>query len=225
MTRRLLISAAGLALAWLCHAEIRAADATKPAFKAGVATRVITPPEPMWMAGYGGRTKPAEGKRHDLFVKVLAVEDAQGGKLVLLTSDLVGIPRNLSDQVAEEIGRRTGLARERLMLTCSHTHCGPVVRDNLADMYPMSPEEAKKIGPYTEKLRGWMVEAIAAALADLKPARLAIGQGTARFAVNRREPTAKGVINGFNPSGSCASQRPSASCARSSLAMPAITRP
>src|SRR5919201_4899598 len=86
------------------------------AFKAGVAVRAITPPGPMWMAGYANRTRPAEGKVHDLYVKVLALEDAAGGKLVLLTSDLVGLPRPLSEAVAGEVRRRTGLRRERLML-------------------------------------------------------------------------------------------------------------
>src|SRR5436190_23806097 len=46
-----------------------------------------------------------------------------------------------------------------------------------------------------------MVDTVVAALNELKPARLAAGQGTARFAVNRREPTAKGIINGYNPKG------------------------
>jgi hypothetical protein len=170
-------------------------------FRAGVASRVITPTEPMWMAGYGNRNHPAEGKVHDLHVKALALEDAAGGKLVLLTSDLVGLPRGLSEAVAEDVRKRTGLPRERLMLTCSHTHCGPVLRSSLSDMYNMPPEEEKKIGPYTDRLQGRMVEAIALALQDLKPARLAVGRGTARFAVNRREPTPKGIINGYNPSG------------------------
>src|SRR5712691_8019205 len=131
-------------------------------FKAGVARRVITPAEPMWMAGYGNRNKPAEGKIHDLFVKALALEDPAGGKLVLLTSDLVGIPRDLSERVAAEVRQKTGLPRERLMLTCSHTHCGPVLLGSLIDMYDMPPEEAAKIAPYTERVRGWMVEAITA---------------------------------------------------------------
>jgi hypothetical protein len=177
-------------------ASLSAAD-----FKAGVASQVITPTEPMWMAGYGSRDHPASEKVHDLHVKALALEDPAGGKLVLLTSDLVGIPRSLSDAVAEEVRKRTGLPRERLMLTASHTHCGPVLRDSLSDMYDMPPEEAKKIGPYTDRLRGWMVETIVKALDDLQPARLAAGTGTARFAVNRREPTPNGIINGTNPKG------------------------
>jgi neutral ceramidase len=40
-----------------------------------------------------------------------------------------------------------------------------------------------------------------AALKDLAPAKLSIGQGMARFAMNRREPTPKGIINGRNPEG------------------------
>jgi hypothetical protein len=46
-----------------------------------------------------------------------------------------------------------------------------------------------------------MAEAMVEAVAELKPARLAVGMGKTTFAVNRREPTAKGIINGFNPSG------------------------
>jgi hypothetical protein len=180
---------------------VNASEPDQPPFKAGVASKVITPSEPMWMAGYSSRTKPAEGKVHDLYVKVLALEDAARGKLVLLTSDLVGLPRDLSDAVAAEVRKRTGLARERLLLTCSHTHCGPVLRGSLTDMYDMPDRYAQKIPVYTNKLRGWMVETIVAALKDLKPARLAFGKGTAAFAVNRRQPTAKGIINGYNPRG------------------------
>jgi hypothetical protein len=171
------------------------------AFRAGVAAHVITPSEPMWMAGYGNRNHPAEGKVHDLYVKALALEAPEGGKLVLVATDLLGLPHDLSVQIADAVRKRTGLPRECLLLTSSHTHCGPVTRGPMAEMYPMSAEEAAKIGPYTDKLRGWIVDTVVAALADLKPARLAIGKGTARFAVNRREPTPKGIINGYNPKG------------------------
>src|SRR5262245_7996896 len=71
--------------------------------KAGVASRVITPAGPHWMSGYANRNKPASTKIHDLRVKALALEDPAGGKLVLLTSDLVGIPRGLSVAVREEV--------------------------------------------------------------------------------------------------------------------------
>jgi hypothetical protein len=178
------------------------ADPPAPdAWKAGVAVRDITPTEALWMAGYGNRTKPAEGKLQDLHVKALALEDPASGRLLLLTSDLVGLPRELSDAVAAEITRKTGLPRDRIMLAASHTHCGPVTRGILSDMYPLTPDQPAKIAAYTDRLQGLMVEAAAVAVADLKPARLAVGQGTARFAVNRRKPTPTGFQNAANPDG------------------------
>ena len=39
---------------------------SRNAWQAGVSRVVITPAEPMWMSGYGGRSKLAEGKVHDL---------------------------------------------------------------------------------------------------------------------------------------------------------------
>ena len=56
--------------------------AEKP-WQAGVAVRTITPESPMWMAGYAGRVKPAEGKEQDLFVKALAIEDPSGNRVVV----------------------------------------------------------------------------------------------------------------------------------------------
>jgi hypothetical protein len=175
--------------------------AGEPGFKAGSASKVITPTEPLWMAGYSSRNKPCTEKQHDLWVKAVAIEDNAGNRCLLLTSDLCGIPRSVSEPVCVEVMKQTGLKREQIMLTCSHTHCGPVVRDNLIDMYEMTPDQPAKILAYTDKLRGWMIETIVAAVKDLKPAKVSIGEGTARFAVNRRQNTEKGVINGIDAAG------------------------
>ena len=43
-------------------------------WKAATDSVVITPDEPMWMAGYASRNKPSEGKVQDLFAKALAIE-------------------------------------------------------------------------------------------------------------------------------------------------------
>lgn len=170
-------------------------------FQAGTAKQVITPKKPLWMAGYASRNKPCDTKQHDLWVKALAIQSPDGRRCVLLTCDLCGIPRSVSEPVCLAVMRETGLKREDIMLTCSHTHCGPVVRDNLIDMYEMPPEQADAVREYTGSLRKQMIETILASLKDLGPATLAIGEGTARFAVNRRQVTEKGVINGTNPTG------------------------
>jgi hypothetical protein len=178
-----------------------ALDQPAAACRAGVAGVGITPEVGLWMAGYAARTKPAEGKVHDLFAKALALEDAGGRRLVLVTTDLIGLPKELADHVAREVERRTKLPRAALMLTASHTHCGPVLRGNLTDMYDLTPDQPARLAAYAERLQGQLAAVVEAALADLQPARLAVGQGTARFAVNRRQPTDKGIINGTNPAG------------------------
>lgn len=178
---------------------LSAADA--PAYKAGVATVVITPKEAIWMAGYASRTKPAEGKVHDLYAKALCLEDAAGKRLVLVTTDLIGIPRALGDAVAAEVEKRHGIKRDELALSSSHTHCGPVIRENLIDMYPMTKEDAAKVDAYTKTLQQQLIDVIGAALKNTQPAALKYGAGKATFAMNRREPTEKGVINGRNPAG------------------------
>lgn len=188
-----------LALGFALASHATATDA--PSYKAGVASKVITPTEPIWMAGYASRYKPAEGKTHDLYAKALCVEDAAGTRLVLVTTDLIGIPRALGDAVAAEVEKKHGLKRDRLILSSSHTHSGPVIRENLVDMYPMTKEQAAKVEEYTRKLQSDLVAVIGESMKELKPAALKYGAGKATFAVNRREPTDKGIINGRNPAG------------------------
>jgi putative membrane-bound dehydrogenase-like protein len=172
-----------------------------PAYKAGVAAAVITPETPMWMAGYAGRNKPAEGTLADLHAKAICLQDARGKRLVLVTTDLIGIPRSLGAEVAAEVEKRFGVKRAELMLTASHTHCGPVLRENLIDMYPLTPVESDKVTAYSNRLKDILVDLVGAAVKKLEPATLKFTEASAGFAINRREATAKGVIIGVNPTG------------------------
>ncbi len=100
----------------------------------------------------------------------------------------------------DEVTEALGLERY-LMLTVSHTHCGPALRGNLEVAYDMPEEELKKIESYTKKLQQQMIDTIIAAVKGMKPAKLAHATGRTRFAVNRRKPTDKGIINDVNPDG------------------------
>src|ERR1043166_1780590 len=121
--------------AWIFAIFTVSTGAQEKTWKAGVAKTVITPREYMWMSGYGGRTKPAEGKIHDLWAKALILEDADRRRSVIVTLDLVGIDKQFADEVCADIEKRHGFARDQIMLACSHTHCGPVVGKNLIAMY------------------------------------------------------------------------------------------
>jgi hypothetical protein len=177
------------------------AHAAEVTYKAGTARKIITPAGPLWMAGYGSRNKPCAEKQHDLWIKALALEDPTGHRCVVLTSDLCGIPRSLSEPVCGEVMKATGLKRADILMSCSHTHCGPVVFGNLTDMYPMNAEQLEEVRKNTETLKVSMTEVLIAAVKNLKPANVSVGEGTARFAVNRREVTPTGVANGKNPTG------------------------
>lgn len=155
-------------------------------WKAGVAKANITPTESMWLSGYASRTKPSDGKVTDLWIKILALEDISGKRAIILTSDLLGFPRTIYDHVCAELKSKYGLPPERILLTASHTHCSPVLRGALYDVYPLDDQHRATIEKYSAELERKIVETTGRALADLQFARLAAGQGTTAFAVNRR---------------------------------------
>jgi hypothetical protein len=156
-------------------------------WKAGFAAVLITPTQPMWMSGYASRSKPADGTESELVAKAAVFQDLRDTKLVLVTLDLVGIDRDTSQAITKRIRERHDLPREAVALFVSHTHCGPVVGTNLAPMYALDAEQAKRVADYTAALPGLVLKAVDAAAADLKPASLSWAVGTANFAVNRRE--------------------------------------
>jgi neutral ceramidase len=176
-------------LAWLAMAFIHwesSASAGPPLWKAGAAKVVITPEKFMWMSGYGARAKPAEGKASELYAKALWLEDAAGRAAVLVTLDLVGIDRDLAAKVCRALEAKHGLPRDRVLLSVSHTHCGPVVGHNLQAMYFLDATQEKLVADYTETLPGPILDVVGQAKQKLAPARIESGRGRAGFAVNRR---------------------------------------
>jgi hypothetical protein len=160
--------------------------AAEPTWKAGTAKTVITPEKPVWMAGYAGRTKPADGKVHDLWVKALALEDRQGHRAVVVSTDTLGIPKSIYENVCRALEEQLQLGRSQVMLNASHTHCGPVLRGALFDAYPLDDEQRRLIEEYSTAFEVKIVETVRQAIADLQPVTLHAGEGTAGFAVNRR---------------------------------------
>jgi hypothetical protein len=155
-------------------------------WKAGVATTVITPAEPMWLAGWAVRTEPARGALTELYAKALAVEDRQGERFVVLTADLIGVSREMATAVAEQVEKRCRLSRERLMFCASHTHNGPEIRPDKVPFFHIPAAMAAKIGPYVNWLTSRLAEVVGAAIGDLRPAALTARQASASFAHNRR---------------------------------------
>ena len=171
------------------------------AVRAGVARVDITPSGPIWMSGYASRNHPSESVRQHLWARAVAIDTGSGGRLVIVGTDLIGLPFEVANEVAARARQKFGIERSHLLLNSSHTHTGPVVWPNLASMFALPPGEDQKLKAYAAHLTDDLVAVIGGALADLRPATIAFGFGQAGFAINRREPTANGVRIGLNPSG------------------------
>jgi hypothetical protein len=168
------------------HADVFAQVKTGKGWKAGVARVVITPKQPLWMAGYANRDHPSEGKIVDLWAKALALEDSVGKRVVLVTADLVGIPKPLSDLVRDQLQKRFNLSRSQIAINTSHTHTGPVLTNALVDIYPVNPSQQKNIDEYTNQLAEKLVALVDKALHSMEPVHVYSGNGVTRFQVNRR---------------------------------------
>ncbi len=182
------------AILTLQSSHLSQAASAPAAFKAGLAKIVITPDKPVWMAGYASRNKPSEGKIQDLHAKALAIADATGNRVVIVTTDLLGLPRALTSEVSEYANKSYGLRREQILFNSSHTHTGPVLSSSLAGAYDLDAEQSAAVDAYTRQLKDKLLKVIGEAIKDLSPAKLSYGRGSAQFAMNRREKKPNGTI-------------------------------
>lgn len=170
-------------------ADSALAQQASKGWKAGISRSIITPSEPIWLAGYASRTHPSEGVLADLWVKVLALEDAKGKKAVLITSDLLGFPKRMSDRIRNQIAVRYGLTRAQIILSYTHTHSGPVLTGALFNIYPLDDNQQRVIREYSDNLEKKIVDLTGEAIASMAPSRIFSQSGITRFQVNRRNNT------------------------------------
>jgi hypothetical protein len=156
-----------------------------------VSHAVITPKESIWLAGYGDRTRPSEGVLHDIYVKALALDAEAGKPVVIVTSDLVGVPREIAEPVAARCEKEYQLPRDRLVLNASHTHSAPVMSHS-ASPRELDEKQWQAVDRYSTFLIEKMVGVVGAALHGMAPADVKFGQSFAAIAVNRRRAYANG---------------------------------
>lgn len=159
---------------------------TDMGWKAGVARVVITPQEAIWMAGYAYRDHAAEGKLQDLWAKALVLEDAGGQRCVLITLDLYGIPKDLSDYIRGQLKLKYKLDKAQVIINSSHTHSGPVVSNSVQNAYDLDQEQVQKVKIYTNNLSKQIIQLAGDAMKSLEQAEVFTENGFARVQVNRR---------------------------------------
>jgi putative membrane-bound dehydrogenase-like protein len=173
-------------LAIACCSSIAAAQD----YNIGVASVDITPDYPVRLSGFGFRREPSEGAMQKIWAKALVIADTERGPAVLITTDNLGVPREITQAVAERLAPKIGLRPERLTITATHTHTAPMLRGVAPTLFGMDiPEEHQAaIDRYTREFTDKLVEVASAAVNDVKPGRLEWGIGNLGFARNRRTP-------------------------------------
>jgi len=178
-----------------------AARAAESEWKVGLAQAKITPEQPVFMAGYASRNHPFEKVENDLFVKALVLEDRQGQRAALVTSDLIGFPATVAEPICQRLQEKIGLQRQQILLNSAHTHTGPTLSLDSSPRDGQSPGDAQRTVEYTRQLQDKVVQTVVEAAGRLEPAQLSWGGGVVDFVMNRREFTPRGVILGVNPRG------------------------
>ena len=166
------------------------ADNKSEGWRAGVSKVAITPTQAMPMAGFASRTHNSEGMIHDLWAKALVLEDLAGKRAVMISSDLLGFPKVISDNIRNKLKAKFGLNRDQILLNSSHTHSAPVLDAALADIYILDKEQLESITRYSNLLEEQIVKLVGEGIKNLEPAELFIQNGVTRFQVNRRNNNA-----------------------------------
>ena len=163
----------------------------------GVATVDITPEWPVRLAGFAVRSKDeAQATLLPLNAKALAFGSDRQGASVVITVDLIGIPWNVTKEVANRLQIKKGIDPARLAMSASHTHSGPELGDLLNILQYRSAtafsdslisiDQMNRISLYVAQLTDKLEQVAIQALEARQPSHLSWAQGKVDFAANRR---------------------------------------
>ena len=127
---------------------------------------------------------------------------------MLVTTDLLGLPRALTSEISEYANKSYSLRRDQILFNSSHTHTGPVVK-NSPRSYDLDATQSALIEDYTSAQKQ-PVEGHRRSDQHLSPAKLSFGKSTAQFAMNRRQFDLNGVVIGVNLEGAVDREVPAA---------------
>ena len=130
------------------------------------------------LGGYGERQNaPATGVHDNIMCKVVVLKQGER-KFALATTDLLGIPRSLRDEVLTRVAN-TGITSDNLMLVASHSHGAT----EMAAMNRKNVFQNKAIGIFDEKLLTFTADRIAEAIVNANKQFQPVRVGTASMKI------------------------------------------
>jgi len=164
-------------------------------FELGVAQVDVTPDYPVRLSGFGFRREESEGVTHRIWAKALAIKDPAKGAAVVITVDNLGIPAEMTQEVARRLNQAVDLPHQRLAITASHTHTAPMLTQVAPTLFgtPIPTKHQMNIDRYTRELTDQLEAVALSAIHNLQSGRLEWTQGEVGFGKNRR--TAGGPVD------------------------------
>ena len=184
-------------LAVLPCSAARADQAADRQWSVGYAEAQITPGAgQVQMSGFG-RERYAKGSLAPLLTQILALRDREGRTGVLITADIAGFGRVMTEAIRRSTARKHGIPAENVILAASHTHWGPATRFHAT--FAAGAPNVWYMGFLEDKILG----SVDAALEDLSPATIEYGSIDFRgIGCNRRLPKDGKITWGPYPEGS-----------------------
>ena len=157
--------------------------------RGGMARVNITPPPGVFASGYRLRNRPAWIIQDELWAVALVVE-SEGKRLVLITADLLQLPKETVSVVRNGIAEHTGIGVDTIMIACTHTHSGPHTQEKALSVLGDEGDWKKQTNDeYLQVLREALVGAAVMASTRLEPIAIGTGRGELRgCTINRRNP-------------------------------------
>ncbi|HHU53956.1 MAG TPA: hypothetical protein GXZ43_07795 [Clostridiaceae bacterium] len=101
---------------------------------AGVSICDLSPEKGVDLGGYPYFHRPNTGIHDPIYGAVLFLDDGNNNKILLLISDLFYLTKNMADRLRKSVSDYTGFAKERIIVTCSHTHSAPWMSSMFEDI-------------------------------------------------------------------------------------------
>jgi hypothetical protein len=162
--------------------------------KVGASAVVITPPTGAAMAGYFDE-RHSDGVDNDLYAKTI-VFDVDGVKAALISCDLLEMPRPIASRARELIAEFAGIPPQRVMISATHCHTGPVV---VLDKGPAQDWDLTVNRRLVDELPSLLARTVSLACDRLTPANAFVGAGHEdHLSFNRRYFMKDGTV-AWNP--------------------------
>ena len=138
-------------------------------FRAGAAAIDVTPPAMPVLVNGSMLSRSVERITTRVHARAIVVADGRE-RLAIVTVDSCMLPRPLLDEAKALAAQRTGVPANRILISATHAHSAP------SSMGCLGTDADPRYVPF---LREKLVEAIAAAQANLEPAQVAFARTNA----------------------------------------------